>query len=283
MKHILSLILAATALSATAAPTDTPTDTPVAEASASAGTEIATPSATKYQQWGTHNPNAMQVRLNIGYAMGGTTPLPLPAEIRSIDRFKPYGGGNIGIEASKMFGKVKKRWGIATGVHGFLHGMKTGAHVKGYQMSITMDQSEMAGYFTGIDETNVRLLGLTIPVKAVWRASHRWTIEVGPYLQLFKKDEFEGKVYDGYLRVDTPTGEKINIAPDTPATYDFSQDMRWANWGFAFNFDWKATRHWSIYGDLDWGVSGVFNSNFETIAFKMYSIYANVGLAYSIF
>lgn len=83
-------------------------------------------------------PSGVQLRINAGYAIGGTTPLPLPAEIRSIDRFRPYGGLNVGFEASKMFGK-KRRWGLAAGLHGFLHGMKTGAHVKGYKMAIVRD------------------------------------------------------------------------------------------------------------------------------------------------
>lgn len=236
----------------------------------------------KYRQWGTRHPSGVQLRINAGYAIGGTTPLPLPAEIRSIDRFRPYGGLNVGFEASKMFGK-KRRWGLAAGLHGFLHGMKTGAHVKGYKMAIVRDGEKMAGYFTGVDETNVRLVGMTIPLKGVWRVSHRWTIEAGPFFQLFKKREFEGKVYDGYLRENTPTGQKIEMSQANAASYDFSEDMRSLDYGLTFNFDWKATRHWSLYGNLDWGMTDVFKSNFQTIAFPMYSIYANVGVAYSVF
>lgn len=238
--------------------------------------------AEKFEQWGTQNKYGVQLRVNAGYAIGGTSPIPLPAEIRKINKFKPYGGVNIGVEASKMFG-TSQRWGVATGVHAFLHGMKTGADVKGYKMAITMDQDEMAGYFTGVDETNVRLVGISLPVKAVWRANHRWTIEAGGFLQLFKKREFEGSVYDGYLRENTPVGQKIDITKDNPATYDFSDDMRDMDYGLTFNFDWKATRHWSLYGNLDWGMTDVFKSDFETIQFNMYSIYANFGVAYSIF
>lgn len=236
-----------------------------------------------YEKWGTHNKNGVQVRFNLGYAVGGTTPLPLPAEMREINRFSPYGGGNLGVECSKMFGTGKKRWGIAAGAHGFVHGMMTGARVKGYKMAIEQDGNSMAGYFTGMNETNVRLWGMTLPLKAVWRASSRWTIEAGPYLQFFLSKEFEGNVHDGYLRVNDPTGEKIAMGSDNPATFDFSKDMRDANWGVAINFDWKATRHFSLYGNLDWGFSPVFRSDFQTIAFPMYSIYANVGVAYSLF
>ena len=238
--------------------------------------------AEKYAYWGTKNKNAVQLRVNAGYAIGGTSPIPLPAEIRKIGKFKPYGGVNVGVEASKMLGDAM-RWGISTGVHAFLHGMKTGADVKGYKMAIVMDQDEMAGYFTGTDETNVRLVGITLPFKAVWRANHRWTIEAGPFLQLFKKREFEGCVYDGYIRENTPVGQKIDITKENAATYDFSKDMRDVDYGLTFNFDWKAAPHWSLYGNLDWGMTDVFKSNFETVAFPMYSIYANFGVAYSIF
>lgn len=240
-------------------------------------------SPEKYDKWGTHNSNGTQVRLNLGYAVGGTTPLPLPAEIRSINRFMPYGGGNLGVDATRMFGNYKKRVGISGGLHGFVHGMKTGAEVKGYYMGLRMGNDAMEGYFTGVDETNVRLMGLTMPVKLVWRANHRWTIEAGPYLQLFLKKEFEGRVYDGYLRKDTPTGEKVDISGGAEANYDFSSDMRPANYGVEMTFDWKATRHVSLYGTVDWGMNGIFNHDFKTVAFKMYSVYANIGVAYSIF
>lgn len=234
----------------------------------------------KFAQWGSHHPNNIQVRFNLGYAIGGTTPLPLPAQIRHIDKFMPWGGGNLGVTATKMF---SQRWGMAGGLHGFIHGMKTGAQVKGYQMGIRMGEDEMSGYFTGTDETNVRIMGVTLPLLAVVRVSPRWTIEAGPFLQIFKSEEFEGSVYDGYLRVDTPTGEKVDISGGASATYDFSKDLRPTNWGLAVNFDWKATRRLSLYGALDWGMSGIFRHDFETIDFKMYSIYANVGIAYSIF
>lgn len=243
--------------------------------------QAATPEA--YYKWGTHNPDGVQVRFNAGYALGGTTPLPLPAEIRKIDRFKPYGGGNIGVEASKMFGASKKRWGISGGLHGFLDGMKTGAHVKGYHMGLDLDGNHVEGYFTGIDETNVRLIGLTLPLQAVWRVSPRWTLQAGPYFQIFKKKEFEGCVYDGYLREVDPTGAKIDIPASNPLPYDFSSDLRSAYWGITLTADWKITRHLSAYGAVDWGVSDVFRSNYETITFSMHSIYANIGLAYNIF
>lgn len=259
MRHIILTLLAAAALTLHAAP------------------------AEKYIKWASHQPNNMQVRLNIGYALGGTTPMPLPPEIRTIDKFQPYGGGNVGIEISKMFGTSKHRWGLGGGVHGFIHGMKTGAHVKGYKMAITMGDDTMSGYYTGVDETNVRIIGLTMPLKFLWRANPRWTIGAGPYLQLFKVNEFKGKVYDGYLRENTPIGTKVEIAEGTPATYDFSSDLRPANWGLAVEADWKASRHWSLYGALDWGMSGIFRHDFQTVQFKMYSIYANVGVAYNIF
>lgn len=242
----------------------------------------------KYQKWGSHNSNTVQVRLNAGYAIGGTTPLPLPAEIRTINKFKPYGGANIGIEASKMFGQGKKRWGISGGIHGFVHGMKTSANVKGYKMAYdeTNDdgtRSRIKGYFTGVDDTDVTIWGVTMPLKAVWRANHRWTIEAGPFVQFFHTETFKGSVHDGYLRVNTPTGDKVNMDGDTSFDYDFSDDLRPANWGLAVNFDWKATRHISLYGALDWGMSGIFRHDFDTVAFPMYSIYANFGVAYSIF
>jgi hypothetical protein len=39
-------------------------------------------------------------------------------------------------------------------------------------------------------------------------------------------------------------------------------------------------QHMNVFGGLDWGLSSIFPSDFETIPFKMYPVYAKFGLAY---
>jgi hypothetical protein len=45
-------------------------------------------------------------------------------------------------------------------------------------------------------------------------------------------------------------------------------------------FDWKAYKHLNVFAGLDWSFSGIFSSDFKTVEFSMYPIYAKVGVAY---
>ena len=236
----------------------------------------------KWKKWGPKAPSQAGVIIRAGYTIGGTTPLPLPAEIRSINEFSPKGGATVGMDVYKMY---SRRWGIEAGWHFFYEGFHTGADVKNYKMSLTMEGNTMSGYFTGTDITNTSMWGMTIPVMATFRVSPRWNITAGPYFSTYFSHKFRGKVYDnkdgiGYLRVDYPTGEKVNIDRNNPATYNFNGDMRWWNCGLEMVFDWKATTRFNVFGSLDWGLSNIWEHGFEAVDFKMYPIYATIGIAY---
>jgi hypothetical protein len=36
----------------------------------------------------------------------------------------------------------------------------------------------------------------------------------------------------------------------------------------------------NVFGLLDWGLTNIWRSDFEAISFKMYPIYATIGVAY---
>lgn len=246
-------------------------------------TAAADETADKYEKWGaTQKSNHAGIIVRAGYTFGGTSPLPIPAEIRSINTFRPKGGGMIGVEVYKEF---SRHWGLAGGLHLVHEGFHTAANVKNYRMSLTMDGNTMSGYFTGCDVTNTEMIGLTIPILATYRISPRWNVSFGPYVSTYFKTTFYGEVYDnpdgiGYLRVDTPTGEKVNIDRTNPATYDFGEEMRPWGAGVELQFDWKAMRHLNVFAQLDAGLAGALNPNFEAVAFTMHPIYATFGLAY---
>lgn len=234
----------------------------------------------KYEEWGPLNGKDWGCLLRTGYILGGTTPMPLPAEIRSIGQYRPQGGFTVHFDAYKMF---NKRYGVMAGVHYFMEGMFTGAEVKNYAMGIQMGEDYLEGRFTGTDETESFMAGFTIPVMATFRLSPRWNMNVGPYASFLIYRLFEGSVYDGYLRVGDPTGEKVEISKENPATYDFSDDMRRVLWGMEIGFDWKATKRLTTFASLDWGMNSIFKRNFETVAFPMYPFYATFGIAYLLF
>ena len=234
----------------------------------------------KYTEWGPTNQQTQNgIIIRAGYVIGGTTPLPLPAEIRSINEFSPKGGFTVGFDAYHMF---SRHWGIQVGWHLFYEGFHTSAEVKNYRMSITQNQGKdfLEGYFTGTDVTDTWMLGGTIPLTVTFRLSPRWNVSAGPFISLLFDKTFEGEVYDGYLRKDTPTGQKTEFSRESKATYDFADDMLSAYWGAQLLFDWKAMRHMNVFGGVDWACSGIFPKRFQTVEFKMFPIYAKFGLAY---
>lgn len=222
---------------------------------------------TTYKGWG--------YGVRMGMCMGGTSPFPLPEEIREIKSFGLNGAFMQEIYGYKLF---NQRLGIYLGERIACEGMKTTARVKNYHMSIVQDGEEMAGYYTGIDETNARTVSVKVPVEAMFRITPRFDLRVGPYMQFNIKKSFEGKVYDGYLRVNDPTGQKVEFAKDTYAVYDFSDDMKKCLMGAELAADVKITKHFGAFALLDWGMNSVFPDDFETISFKMYPIYFSLGL-----
>lgn len=226
--------------------------------------------------------DSLDVILRAGYILGGTTPLPLPAEIRSIDGFSPRYGLSVGVDVRRHFSEL---FGMTAGLHFFHEGFHTEATVKNYRMALTMEGNTMAGYFTGANVTNTELMGLTIPFMATLRLGNHWNVSAGPYVSLYFSKKFYGYVFDnsegiGYLRVDTPTGDKINIDSSNPASYDFNDHMEMWSFGAELLFDWHTGRHWGAFGKVDWGLSNIFENEFDAVAFKMYPIYATFGVSY---
>ena len=74
-----------------------------------------------------------EYELRAGVSIGGTSPLPLPVEIRSIDAYNPTLALMLEGNAIKWLGKSKK-WGITTGVRLETKNMITKATVKNYGM-----------------------------------------------------------------------------------------------------------------------------------------------------
>lgn len=216
------------------------------------------------------------VKLRAGFLLGGTTPLPLPQEIRAIDSYNPT--MNVGIEGDVQKRFDNSRWGMALGVRLETKGMKTDATVKNYHMEMTADDGGyMVGAWTGHVTTRVRATYLTFPILAVYEISPRWELRGGPYLSWMYDGDFTGEAYDGYIRHGNPTGEKAEV---TRASYDFSKDLRRFQWGVQVGAEWAAYKHLSVYADLTWGINSIFPHDFESVTFAMYPVYANVGFSY---
>lgn len=224
-----------------------------------------------------------------GLNLGGTSPLPIPAEIRKIDSYNPT--LNIAIQGGvqKKFGK---HWGILTGVRFENKAMKTDATVKNYHMEAKEDDgSDIVGAFTGHVKTKVSNNYITIPLLATYTINPRWQLQAGPYVSWLLNGEFSGEAYgnpqydengeltgyDAYIRDQDPTGERTEVSH---ATYDFSNDLRRFQWGIQVGGTFMAYKHLAVSANLNWGLNGIFPSDFSSVTFSLYPIYGSLAFAY---
>lgn len=223
--------------------------------------------------------NGLHYSVRASYGIGGVSPVPLPAEIRSINSYRPLVG--IAIEGT-IEKQISKHIGIHIGLRLENKTMETEADVKNYRMEIENGPGALiSGYWTGTVKTTVRNSYISIPVLMTCKLSPRWKMRIGPYFSYLISGDFSGSVYDGYLREGDPTGTKTVIDSYNPATYDFSDKLVKSNWGVQLGFEWRAFSHLNVFADLQWGLNSAFPKDFETITFKMYPIYGNLGFAYA--
>ena len=234
--------------------------------------------ATSWAQLGLDD---VQFGGRLGYALGGTAPLGMPATIRSLNSFSPGASISFGFDAYKP---IQGRWGAMMGVHLENKAMRTDANTKNYRMEITRGGETLSGVFTGKVVTKVRQWMFTVPVQAVYDLSSRVSLKAGPYVSIVASKEFSGYAYDGYLRVGDPTGVKVELGsePGQRGDYDFSDDMRKLQYGIVIGADVRITKRFGVYADLEWGLSSIHKSYFKTIEQRLYPIYGVVGITYSI-
>lgn len=217
----------------------------------------------------------LEYSIKAGFNIGGTSPLPLPAEIRSIESYRPI--LNLAIEGSvtKWF---TDKWGIETGIRLETKGMKTKAEVKNYGMELVETDGHIKGRWTGLVSTKVNNTYFTVPVLAAYKLSTRWKLNGGLFFSYMSEGDFSGNVYDGYIRDIDPTGVKMYI---DEASYDFSDNLSRFQWGAQVGADWRAFKHLTVSANLTWGFKDIFKKSFDTITFDLYPIYLNVGFGYA--
>ncbi|MBR1544028.1 MAG: PorT family protein [Muribaculaceae bacterium] len=216
----------------------------------------------------------------VGYSIGGTAPLPMPAEIRKLNSFTPQASISAGVDLVKNW---NRKWGTLVGVRVENKGMREDANVKNYYMELTKGGESISGNFTGDEVTYVKQWMVTVPVLATLTVN-KVMLKCGPYASAVFNREFSGWAHNGYLRVDDPTGEKIMIGegPDERGDYDFSENMRDVQLGVMLGADWHLSKRWGLYADISWGLTGVFKGDFKTIEQTLYPIYGTIGVTYRI-
>lgn len=214
------------------------------------------------------------------YNVGGTSPIPLPAEIRKINSWRPGFGGTLAFHLTRW---ITPQWGLTTGLAVDLKGMKIDADVKYMQTRLVVGEGDQSGQFTGSfngnNKTDMRNDYLVLPVLAAWKPAERWRVRLGGYVAFQNAAKFEGVASDGYIRNGGPTGERINVES---ATYDFSDEVRSFDAGVMASGDWFFTEKMAATAQLSWGLVPIFPSDFEGLSYKMYNIYFSLGIAYKL-
>lgn len=219
--------------------------------------------------------------IRLGYSIGGTMPIGMPATIRSMNSYEIQPNFALAFDVQKEFWGD---WGLLMGVRIEGKGMKVDATVKNYHMAMVKGGDRLEGYYTGNLVTEVEQGMLTIPIQATYKVNSNLKLKLGPYVSYLSTKKFSGYVYDGYLRHMTPIGDKINIGntEKTRGDYDFSEDMRHFQFGIDAGIDWQIYKRWGAYADLQWGVSGVHKSSFKTIEQTLYPIFGTVGIIFKL-
>lgn len=223
----------------------------------------------------------LRYMVRLGYSLGGTAPVGMPATIRSLDKFTPTNNTLLGLDAYKP---LTDKWGLQAGFHYQNKGMKTDAKVKGYSMEMRRGDETLSGLFTGNVVTEVDEWMVTMPLQVAYNVSSKLRLKFGPYFSYVMSNNFSGYAYDGYLRVGDPTGDKVELghAEGERGDYDFTEDLRHWQFGLDLGADWFFSNRFGAYAGLSWGLTNIFRKDFHVIEQSLYPIYGSIGLTYKL-
>lgn len=222
-------------------------------------------------------------KIIVGYNIGATLPNNLPREVRSISAYWPQFTPQLGYNVSYHF---TERWSVESGIALDLKGMGVRDKVKYMYTDVNMDGNNIKGYFTGRNETEVKITYATIPIRLSYHLNDTWSLKFGTYASYRYSSEFSGTVWDGYLRKtedkDIINSELINIGEKDIAVFDFGKDLRTFDFGFSMGFEHSFNRKFGLYTEATYGLIPVFPKSFTGIDMKMRNIYITVGMSYKI-
>lgn len=229
--------------------------------------------------WGESFWSDVSLDARLGFNLGGTSPVGLPASVRTLNKYNLQPSLAVGVDALKP---IKGRWGVMTGLYVENKGMGIDAEVKNYHTAVVQGGESLAGMFTGNVVVNERQIMVTLPVLATYTLTRNINLKAGPYLSCVFNHQFKGNVYGGYMRIGDPTGAKVDIgtADDQRGYYDFSDNMRVLQYGLNAGLDWYVAHRIGVSADLKWGLNGVQGSDFKTIEQTLYPLYGSIGVIY---
>ena len=217
-----------------------------------------------------------EFKINGGSNIGGTSPLPLPEEIRKIESFSPpLFAPHAALEAIRRW---NDRWGVSVQLALDHKGFKVSDRVRNLHTEIEMGDERYTGNFTGKNTTRIYNSYITLPVAATCRVS-RWEWQAGAYVACLYSGSFKGTASDGYIRRGSPVGEKTIV---DEASFDFSEKQNRFDYGLQVAGEWSFSAHsrFGLRGQVAWGLAPLFPPDFTGIPVNMYNIYGLLGVSY---
>lgn len=219
-------------------------------------------------------------QLNAGVNIGGATPLGMPREVRKVTKYNP--GFNTMLQGKVIkWWDADRHWGTSLAIGVEDKAMKINADVKNYHTEIIRDNERVAGYWTGFVHVDYSSTFLTMPLNMEYRFNDRWRVRGGFFASYRLDGNFSGYVSDGYLRNNTPVGEKIEYKDGNRAAYEFDGDLRRWMWGAQIGGSWRAYRHFSVNADLSYSFNNIFRKDFTTVRNTLHPLYLNIGFGYT--
>lgn len=213
-----------------------------------------------------------------GFSIGAVTPVRIPASIRKIESYGP--GFQPSVEAGLDY-RFTQKLGVAAALRFEQKGMTTEARVKAYYTTFNESGNEgnqlVTGYFTGRVTTKIKNSYLTLPLHLTYHPDNDFTLKAGAFVSVLLNGRFAGHARDGYIRHETPLGERENI---DAASYDFAWNVRRFNAGVEIGTDYRFSRHFFTFANLNYALSPLMDPEFHSIAFGMHNIYLNLGIGY---
>lgn len=224
--------------------------------------------------------NGKKISFNVraGFSTGAATPAGIPASIRKIESYNP--GFQPSVEVALGY-RFAEKFGFATGLRFEQKGMTTKARVKAYYTTFNETDHNgthsVTGYFTGRVKTKVKNSYLTLPLHLTYHNNSSFTYKAGGFVSLLLDNRFSGDARDGYIRNQTPLGEREDI---DAASYDFSENVRRINAGVEIGSDYRINSSLFASANLNYALTPLMEHGFRSIDFGMHNIYLNLGIGY---
>lgn len=241
-------------------------------------------SFAKAQETSSQENKQLEWFLNLGLSLGGTSPLPLPEQVRKISHYNPKVNPYLGVAMIYNL-DIQRKWAIGTEIALETKGMRVKDEVKYMSTRVTVSGKDnpneqiVTGDFVGKNTTNVNLQYLTLSIYGLYNIDTKWSLKAGGYLANTLKSTFNGNVSDGYL-LDKDSGERFIIGEDDIASFDFSDDIRDFDIGLLVGGKFNLNQRIGIIGTVTWGLTDIFYSGSNPISFKLQNIYGTLGVSY---